>query len=106
MKPIRVFYSPLGGRFYASRSYVELSPGKFRVTGQKDDVTADIASAVIQHDIEFAVAERLGGETLHDGPGDEENPAFSQGVIDSYAGVGEIDKSYEEVWGDVIKDVT
>lgn len=52
-KPIHVFWSPLSERFYASRAYKEVKPGIFEITGQKFDVTDDIASLVLKHDIEF-----------------------------------------------------
>lgn len=52
LKPIRVFWSPLSSRFYASRAYRQR--GKtIIITGEKFDVTEDIASAVLQHDIYF-----------------------------------------------------
>lgn len=60
MKPIRIFWSELGQRFYATRAYKEVNPTKnskrrshILVTGQKFDVTDDIASAIIKHGITF-----------------------------------------------------
>ena len=41
-KPIRVFWSRLTGRFYATRSYKEISPGVVEVSGERFDVTDDI----------------------------------------------------------------
>ena len=35
-KPIRVFFSPVTRRFYATRTYKEISPGSIEVTGQAD----------------------------------------------------------------------
>ena len=51
-KPIRVFYSPLSGRFYASDRYRE-EDGMVVITGKKYDVTNDIGAAVTEHDLEF-----------------------------------------------------
>lgn len=53
MKPIRVFWSPLSQRFYASRAYKEVKPGVVEITGHKFDVTDDIAQQIIRHDIRF-----------------------------------------------------
>ena len=59
-KPIRVFCSMLTGdaTFYASQHYREMTNDKgeiigYRITGQKYDVTQDIAAAIVQNDIEF-----------------------------------------------------
>jgi hypothetical protein len=52
-KPIHVFWSPLSERFYASRAYKEIKPGVHEITGQKFDVTDDIAQLVLKHDIVF-----------------------------------------------------
>ena len=57
MKPIRVFYSSLSGRFYASRAYKEVKPGIIEVTGQKFDVTNDIAELIARYQVTFAEAE-------------------------------------------------
>jgi len=51
-KPIRVFYSTLSGRFYATRGYT-ISNGIVTVTGEKFDVTNDIGAAVREHRLEF-----------------------------------------------------
>jgi hypothetical protein len=61
-KPIRVFYSELSGRFYATAHYKEhIHPdSKFShvtVTGEKFDVTNDIARAIKHYDIEFTVVQ-------------------------------------------------
>ena len=52
-QPIRVFYSPLGQRFYASQYYKRMSDKTVVITGAKFDVTDDIAKAVIEFDLEF-----------------------------------------------------
>ena len=52
-KPIRVFWSPLSRRFYASRAYKEISPGVVEITGEKFDVTNDIAEQVVNHELVF-----------------------------------------------------
>ena len=55
-KPIRVFYSPLSQRFYATAHYREDGKGHTIVTGEKFDVTNDIAEATIHYEIEFTPA--------------------------------------------------
>jgi hypothetical protein len=55
-KPIRVFYSILSRRFYATRAWREVKPGVIEVTGEQFDVTDDIAGLIRQHGIEFAEA--------------------------------------------------
>jgi hypothetical protein len=52
-KPIRIFWSPLSERFYASRAYKEIRPGVVEITGQKFDVTAEISALVVKNDIVF-----------------------------------------------------
>ena len=52
-KPIRVFYSVLSQRFYATRAWKEIRPGLIECTGERFDVTDDIAGLIEQHDIEF-----------------------------------------------------
>lgn len=52
-KPIRVFYSPLTGRFYASHAYRGTKGGVTIITGDKFDVTDDIAAAVLKYDLVF-----------------------------------------------------
>jgi hypothetical protein len=53
-KPIRVFWSPLGRRFYASRAYKQVGPGVVKITGEKFDVTDDIAAQIVKHDLVFS----------------------------------------------------
>ena len=52
-KPIHVFWSALSQRFYASRAYKEVRPGVIEITGDKFDVTDDIAQLILKHDIVF-----------------------------------------------------
>lgn len=57
-KPIRVFYSDISGRFFATKHWKETPnpDGKttsIKITGKKYDVTQDVASAVVRHDLEF-----------------------------------------------------
>ncbi|MCK5612067.1 hypothetical protein KAR91_59905 [Candidatus Pacearchaeota archaeon] len=52
-KPIRVFYSPLSGRFYATQHWKE-KDGYIEITGKKYDVTNDIGAAVEQHNVTFS----------------------------------------------------
>ena len=52
-KPIRVFYSVLTGRFYATRAYRIDNAGLVVVTGQKFDVTNDIAGLIEKHGVTF-----------------------------------------------------
>lgn len=54
-KPIRVFFSTLSNRFYATSAYRIDGNGNATVTGKKHDVTDDIAGLINQHDIEFRV---------------------------------------------------
>lgn len=67
MKPIRVFYSELSRRFYATRSYRDEKNGLVTVTGDKSDVTDDIARLIERHGITFKERPRLL-------PCDTENP--------------------------------
>ncbi len=53
LKPIRVFFSGLSGRFYATRAYKIDDRGLVTVTGEKFDVTNDIASLIAKHGINF-----------------------------------------------------
>lgn len=53
-KPIRVLYSVLSGRFYATSHYRQEKDGIIVITGEKYDVTNDIGFAVTNHDIEFS----------------------------------------------------
>jgi hypothetical protein len=56
-KPIRVFYSVLSQRFYATRAWKEITASNgnrfIEVTGEKSDVTNDIAGLITQHNITF-----------------------------------------------------
>lgn len=52
-KPIKVFYSPLTGRFYASSAYRIEKNGTCVITGKKDDVTDDIASVIVEQGVTF-----------------------------------------------------
>jgi len=64
-KPIRVFYSVLSERFYATRAWKEIRPGVIEVTGEKFDVTDDIAAMVVKHEIEFSPrVEAKGGDDV------------------------------------------
>ena len=53
-KRIRVLYSPITRRFYATRSWRYVGAGNIVVTGEKFDVTQDIAAIVVEHEIEFS----------------------------------------------------
>ena len=52
-KPIRVFFSPLSRRFYATRAYRDNGDGTVTVTGEQFDVTNDIGNLIAEHDVEF-----------------------------------------------------
>jgi hypothetical protein len=56
-KPIRVFWSPLSRRLYATRVYREVKPGVMACTGERFDVTNDIAAIMEQERIEFRRSE-------------------------------------------------
>ena len=56
VKPIKVFWNELGQRFYASRAYKDTKSGVV-ITGQKFDVTDDIAHETIKHGITFTKLE-------------------------------------------------
>lgn len=58
-KPIRVFYSVLTQRFYATRTYREIKPGVVEVTGEKFDVTNDIAAIIKREGVTFSVAQTV-----------------------------------------------
>ena len=53
-KPIRVFYSPLTKRFYATRAFREIKPGLVECTGEKYDVTNDIAEIIERERVTFS----------------------------------------------------
>jgi hypothetical protein len=52
-KPIRVFWSPLSGKFYASQKYKDNGDGTVTITGKKYDVTQDIARIIIEEEVTF-----------------------------------------------------
>lgn len=52
-KPIKVFYSQLSKRFYASSAYKKKG-GHYEITGAKFDVTDDIAHAINQNGLTFS----------------------------------------------------
>lgn len=52
-KPIRIFFSELSRRFYATHAYSIDSKGLVTVTGDKFDVTDDIAGLIEKHKIVF-----------------------------------------------------
>lgn len=56
-RPIKVFYSPLSGRFFATKDYAE-EMGGIVCVGEKYDVTDDIAAAVLVHGVEFKKEEK------------------------------------------------
>ncbi len=56
-KPIKVFFSPLSRRFYASRAYKQTG-NIFTITGEKFDVTNDIAELIERHEVTFRVVEQ------------------------------------------------
>jgi hypothetical protein len=58
-KPIRVFFSSLSRRFYATRAYREEENGLITVTGEKFDVTNDIAGLIEQHNVTFKIREKV-----------------------------------------------
>ena len=60
-KPIRVFFSGLSQRFYATRAYREEENGLITVTGEKFDVTNDIVGLIQQHGITFTACDANGG---------------------------------------------
>jgi hypothetical protein len=52
-RPIRVFYSVLSQRFFATRAWKEVRPGLVECTGERFDVTDDVANLVKEHGIDF-----------------------------------------------------
>lgn len=56
-KPIRVFYSVLSQRFYATCAYHIEPNGCVTVTGEQFDVTNDIGGAIERHGITFKRAD-------------------------------------------------
>jgi len=57
-KPIRVFWSELSNRFYASSHYREEKNGVVIITGKKYDVTQGIAAAIDRYGISFKAKRR------------------------------------------------
>lgn len=51
-KPIRIFYSELSGRLYASQQY-SIKDGIATITGQKWDVTNDVGAIIERYELEF-----------------------------------------------------
>lgn len=56
-RPIRVFWSPLSRRFYATRAWKVVKPGVVECTGERFDVTDDIAGIIERERIEFRAVE-------------------------------------------------
>jgi hypothetical protein len=56
-KPIRIFFSELSRRFYATQSYREDAGGIVTITGEKYDVTNEIAGLIEQHNVTFVLRE-------------------------------------------------
>ena len=52
-KPIKIFFSELGNRFYASDRWKEEGNGVVIITGKKYDVTDDIARLIKHYGISF-----------------------------------------------------
>ena len=52
-KPIRVFFSVLTLRFYATRHYREIGHGVVECTGERFDVTNDIAGIIEDQQLSF-----------------------------------------------------
>lgn len=65
-KPIRVFYSDLSQRFFATKHWQvrEEADGVeyILITGKKYDVTNDIASAIVKGDIVFTESPKDGDQ--------------------------------------------
>lgn len=57
-KPIKVFYSELSGRFYASQRYKVWPSGLVEITGEKFDVTNDIGVVIEKYALEFTVRKK------------------------------------------------
>ena len=56
-KPIRIFWSGLSRRFYASRAYKQVEPGIIEITGEKFDVTDQIADLIVKNYLVFTPRE-------------------------------------------------
>jgi hypothetical protein len=59
-KPIRIFFSVLSQRFYATRAWREVpgKPGVIVASGEKFDVTNEIAGLIEQYNVTFNKVER------------------------------------------------
>ena len=62
MKPIRIFYSDLSNKFYATSFYKEVKPGIVEITGKKYDVTQDIARIIVGRGVTFTEFKPTGEE--------------------------------------------
>lgn len=60
-KPIRIFFSVLTERFYATRAWREVpgKPGMITVSGEKFDVTNEIAGLIEQYNVTFTKKEKV-----------------------------------------------
>lgn len=58
MKPIIVLWSELGQRFYATRAYKQKGE-ILEITGEKFDVTDQIAAAIEKHEITFKKKQKV-----------------------------------------------
>lgn len=58
-KPIRLFWSPLTRRIYATRSWKEDVKGYVIVTGEKFDVTDDIGRIITEYNLEFTPKKKV-----------------------------------------------
>jgi hypothetical protein len=65
-KPIKVLFSPLSRRFYATRAYQVLTNGAVECTGERFDVTDDIADLIRRHEVSFS--ERKTNQTAPPAP--------------------------------------
>lgn len=64
-KPIKIFYSELSGRFYATDRY-EIDGNICIIKGKKYDVTNDIGAAIKKHRIEFRKVGSVVGGAAND----------------------------------------
>lgn len=64
-KPIRLFWSPLTRRIYATRSWKEDGPGYVIVTGEKFDVTDDVGRIVTTEKLKFTPVKKKAQLTAH-----------------------------------------
>lgn len=68
-KPIRLFWSPLTRRIYATQHWKEGKGGYVIVTGEKWDVTNDVGRIITEEELEFTLVKQKKGHTK--GGGDE-----------------------------------